>query len=179
MEFTPEGFWKLQSGTIIKNFNDLTYLSQEDMMELYETPTRLYDILAIRRNQHDLREEMQKFENSITLTFESVERKLERFHKRFNEIDTRISDMIEEFHSCPLDYNTIDKRIDKKLKQFDDKEDPNFDALNDRIDDRIVQYLKQSILTTANVLKAIATILAVFSALGAIVYGISKLITGK
>lgn len=164
MTYTEDGHIKLKTGTIIKHGN-LEKLTQEDILEISASPASLFDILAIRKNQHELRNEVQKI------------------FKKFDNLDDKIARTILETHTCPADLKKINHMIDEKIQaKIDDYKDSDSQAykrLNERIDKRVGEVMKEKLFTSANVMKALTVIFVFLGAWGSLFYLLIKLTSGK
>jgi hypothetical protein len=118
MNFTESGDVQLVNGRIIKD-GDTKNLSKEEMLELYDTPASMFQILSIKTNQSDMKKSM-------------------------------------------------DHLIEKIDKKFID----NTEAIEEIVEDKMGSIVKEKVLSTASIMKALTVIIGFFGALGLVVYAV-------
>jgi len=127
MNFTENGDVQLSDGMIIKD-GDTKNLSKKQMLELYDTPASMFQILSIKTNQSDMKKSM---ENLIKM------------------IDKKFTDK-KDGHviGCPVNVEAIEGIVENKMGAI----------------------VKDKVLSTASIMKALSIIIAFFGGVGLVVY---------
>lgn len=134
-----EGY-KLKTGTLLPFHNaDLSRLTKEEMIELYDTPMNAYEGINIRTNLHSIREEMQK--QSLM-------------------IEKALSETALHTTKCPINKSKVEEIVDNRVKTSPE--------ISDYLEIKWVEIFQDKIITIGNLSKAIAAIIVLFGVIFAV-----------